>query len=227
MSVRRPFKYRALEDYLTSSELTVDGTVDDGWGAPLSIKGKEIEAAVLFADVSAFTERTADMTPVETLMFVNHFLTWMTAEALSNGHGIIDKYIGDEVMVVYSREFGSEDPLLEAVRAAVRMARHDVMDFGPHIGIAEGAVIVGYTGTPVRHNCSVFGSPVALAARCAGVPAHVSEEKWVSHTITVLAVSAATLTVEQAVEPDLLRDPETETIEEDDSADMDAGLSSG
>jgi hypothetical protein len=26
-----------------------------------------------------------------------------------------------------------------------------------------------YVGTPLKYNCSVFGSPVALAARCAGV----------------------------------------------------------
>jgi class 3 adenylate cyclase len=35
--------------------------------------------------------------------------------------------------------------------------------------IASGPVIVGYAGTAFRYNVSVFGAPVALAARCAAV----------------------------------------------------------
>lgn len=83
--------------------------------------------------------------------------------------GLIDKYIGDEVMVVFAEEFGSTDPFGEAVGAARWMAENDALAFCPHIGIASGRVIVGYAGTPLRYNCSVFGAPVALAARCAGI----------------------------------------------------------
>jgi class 3 adenylate cyclase len=100
---------------------------------------------------------------------VNWFFTWVTAEALRGGKGIIDKYIGDEMMIVFSREFGSEDPFAEAVHTAGWMGKNDVWSFGPHVGIASGPVIVGYVGTPLKYNCSVFGAPVALAARCAGV----------------------------------------------------------
>jgi hypothetical protein len=39
----------------------------------------------------------------------------------------------------------------------------------PHIGIARGIVTVGYVGTPLKFDCSVFGAPVTLAARCASV----------------------------------------------------------
>jgi len=210
------FRYRSLEDFVIASEMTVDGLLDNGWGAPMSIKGVQIDAAVLFAGISSFTERTAEMSPVETLTYVNQFFTWMTAEALNEGHGIIDKYIGDQVMVVYSKAFGSEDPFKEAVRAAVRMSTDDVMDFGPHIGIAEGPVIVGYAGTPVRHNCSVFGAPVALAARCAGVPPDGDPDAFANHTITFPAESATGLAVPDLV-AHLLRDPEAGDIEEDDT----------
>jgi hypothetical protein len=37
------------------------------------------------------------------------------------------------------------------------------------MGIASGVVTVGFVGTPLRYNCSVFGLPVTLAARCAGI----------------------------------------------------------
>jgi hypothetical protein len=148
--------------------LTIDATADDGWGATMPVKGREIDATILFADISAFSARTAELDAAETLAFVNHFVAWISAESLTGGPGIIDKYIGDEVMVVFSKEFGSEDPLLDAVHAGRGMGQNDVYAFMPHIGIASGRVIVGYVGTPQGYGTSVFGAPVALAARCAG-----------------------------------------------------------
>jgi len=76
---------------------------------------------------------------------------------------------------VFSKEFGSEDPFGEAVRVARSMGEDDFFAFVPHIGIASGQVIVGYAGTQVMYNCSVFGAPVALAARCAGIKPNVPE----------------------------------------------------
>ena len=87
-------------------------------------------------------------------------------------------------MIVFSKEFGSQDPFLEAIQAARRMAEHDVLSFCPHTGVASGSVVVGYVGTPVKYNCSVFGNPVVLAARCAGVRPEVSDDgPWFSSSI--------------------------------------------
>jgi class 3 adenylate cyclase len=163
------YSYRTLADFLISATASVDGELDDGWGATFPAQGREIEATVLFADISAFTERTNALSPTETLIFVNNFFAWISAEALSHGKGIVDKYIGDQIMVVYSNEFGSDDALGEALSAARWMGEHDVLGFSPHIGLASGLVTVGYVGTPLRYECSVFGRPVSLASRCAHV----------------------------------------------------------
>lgn len=163
------YKYSSLEDFLNSRPLSVDGILDDGWGAYFAVKGIETEAAVLFADISGFSRRTFDLSPTETLVFVNNFFAWITAEALQDRPGIVDKYIGDELMVVFSKEFGSEDPFLDAIRAARRMAEHDALSFCPRIGIAAGPVVIGYVGTPIKYDCSVFGKTVTLASRCASV----------------------------------------------------------
>jgi hypothetical protein len=168
---RKPvvYPFHSLQDFLISKPLSVDTDMDDGWGARYPIKGRLIRAAILFADISGFSARTVMLSPPETLMFVNKFFCWITAEALRGSTGIIDKYIGDELMIVFSDDFGSADPVLEALRAATRIAQNDAWAFVPHIGIAFGPVVVGFTGTPVQYNCSVFGAPVALAARCASV----------------------------------------------------------
>lgn len=169
-------RYNSLDDFLISNAYTVDSPVEFGPGLTYPVKGREIEATVLFSDISAYSARTLDLSPVETLAFVNQFFTWVTAMALRSTHGIVDKYIGDEMMIVFSKEFGSEDPFGEAVRVARRMGEQDFFGFVPHVGIAGGAVVVGHAGTPMMYNCSVFGAPVALAARCAGIRPEEPEE---------------------------------------------------
>lgn len=165
--------YKSLEDFLISKELSVDAELDDGLGAKYPVKGREIEATILFADISLFSKRTLDLTPTATLIFVNRFFTWITNEALKGIPCIIDKYIGDQIMVIFSREFGSKNPFIEAVQAARKFAESDFLGFQPHMGIASGVVTVGYVGTPLRYNCSVFGKPVTIASRCADMKVDV------------------------------------------------------
>lgn len=168
------YHYNSLEDFLISNPLSVDGQLDDGWGAIFPVKGREIEATILFADISSFSKRVLELSPTETLIFVNNFFAWITAEALKERTGIVDKYIGDEMMVIFSEEFGSEDSFVDAVQTARWMAENDALSFCPHMGIASGVVTVGFVGTPLKYNCSVFGVPVTLAARCASVKSQAS-----------------------------------------------------
>lgn len=159
--------YKSLEDFLISKELSVDAELDDGLGAKYPVKGREIDATILFADIALFSKRTLNLTSTATLIFVNRFFTWITNEALKGIPCIIDKYIGDQIMIVFSNEFGSTDHFFEAVHAARKFAESDFLGFQPHMGIASGTVTVGYVGTPLRYNCSVFGKPVTIASRCA------------------------------------------------------------
>ena len=197
MRTSAAYRYNSLEDFLISNPLEIDGILDDGQGALFPAKGRELDAAILFIDISNFAKRTLDLSPTVTLIFVNNFFAWVTAEGLRNRPGIVDKYIGDEMMIVFAREFGSKDPFLDAVHTACAMIEKDSLAYCPHIGIAAGPVTVGYVGTPLKYNCSVFGRPVALAARCAGIksindaPSRVifPAEHWVGRTM------AETLTV--------------------------------
>ncbi|GEM_PF-1727883 len=175
-------KYSSLEDFLASVELTVDGELDDGGGAHFAVKGRELEATILFCDISGFSKRTKALSSTETLAFVNNFFTWISTESLRNVPCIVDKYIGDEIMVIFAQEFGSSDPFAEAIQVARWMVQNDHHAFCPHIGIASGLVTIGYVGTPLRYNCSAFGAPVTLAARCASVkPANdATANSWIT-----------------------------------------------
>ena len=61
------YKYSSLEDFLASTELTVDGELDDGWRAKFPVKGRELQASILFCDISGFSARSLELTPTETL----------------------------------------------------------------------------------------------------------------------------------------------------------------
>lgn len=195
------YRFHSLEDFLTSTQSDIDGQLDDGWGGRFPVKGREIEATILFADITAFSRRTFHLTSTETLVFVNTFFSWITAQALQGGTGIVDKYIGDEVMVIYSTEFGSMDPFQDAIRAGAAMAENDVHDFAPHIGIASGPVTVGYVGTPVKYNVSAFGAPVAMAARCAGVKPGMTDRGAASCCMTFPALDWGSRALDEVLPP--------------------------
>ncbi len=137
MKPRVTHPFHSLQDYLTSKRLDVDGQLDDGWGAHFPVKGRLIDAVVVFVDISSYSQRTYNMSPIETLIFVNNFFAWIAAEGLRGRPSIVDKYIGDEIMVVFCEEFGSDDPFSDALVTARWMAEGDVLAYCPHIGLAQ------------------------------------------------------------------------------------------
>jgi class 3 adenylate cyclase len=208
MRVRYPI--RSLEDFLVGTPLHADAQLDDGWGARYPVKGRELEATILFADITGFSARTLELTPMETLVFVNNFFAWITAEALRSSKGVVDKYIGDEIMVVFAKEFGSADPFREAIEAARFMAENDAHSYIPHIGLASGRVAIGYVGTPLKYSATVLGAPVAMAARCAGVIPRVAEENYYSTSISFPATDWGERDFDEVFPPVKLRTNQAE-----------------
>ena len=197
--------YNSLEDFLVSKELSVDVECQDGGGVSFPLKGREIEATVLFADITSFSKQTESLSSTATMLLVNKFIAWMSAEGLANTCGIVDKYIGDEILVVFSNEFGSTDHVLDALGTARRLGEFDEWEFRPHIGLASGTVTVGYTGTPLRYNCTVFGRPVTIAARCAAM--HFPEAEGTR--ILMPAALFRDYTFEEVFPPRVLKDVST------------------
>lgn len=204
-------RYNSLEDFLRSHPLTVDAELDDGWGAKFPVKGIEIDATILFADMSGFSRRTKDMLPTEVLIFVNNFISWITSEAVMGQPCIVDKYIGDAVMLLFSKEFGSNDPFSDALQSARWMGERDVLGFGPHIGIASGRVMAGYIGTPVMYNASLFGTAVTIASRCA----NIKPDKPCSSSIVFPSIEWADRSLREIFPPRVLNHPNEGKVEQE------------
>jgi len=124
---------------------------------------------VLFCDIRDFTQLSENMTPTESFVFINNYLSHMEP-LISQHHGFIDKYIGDAIMALFS---GSAD---DAVNAGIAMLKcleiyndhRKNSNYPPikiGIGINTGSLILGTVGGQKRMDGTVMSDSVNLAAR--------------------------------------------------------------
>ncbi|HRQ66081.1 MAG TPA: adenylate/guanylate cyclase domain-containing protein [Xanthomonadaceae bacterium] len=132
-------------------------------------------ATVLFSDIRDFTTISERMGARETVAMLNEYFSVM-ADAISQHHGILDKYIGDAIMAVFGVPFAGSEDADHAVRAALSMlARLDHFNrvrgrrgqdaVGMGIGLSTGELVAGNIGSPKRMDYTVIGDTVNLASR--------------------------------------------------------------
>jgi class 3 adenylate cyclase len=157
---------KTLLEFVTSRVRSAATFGDSAFIAPgrFPLVGVETFGAVLFADLPGFSRMTAEVGPVQCTYAVNHFFTWFEGETEAYG-GIIDKFIGDEVMVVFLSALCKGDPARIAFAAAHRMLENDPFEFAPRMGIASGRLFIGLVGTGKTLSTTAIGTPVNTAAR--------------------------------------------------------------
>jgi adenylate cyclase len=141
----------------------------------LALGGEEREVTILFADLRGFTTLSEHLAPRELVTLLNRYLDRMSAAIEAEG-GVIDKYIGDEIMALFGAPLAAPDSADRAVRAALAMRRalaafnqelaaenRPPLAFG--VGINTARVVAGNIGSHRRLNYSVIGDGVNLAAR--------------------------------------------------------------
>jgi adenylate cyclase len=138
----------------------------------VNLSGEEIQATVLFSDIRGFTPLSEKLPPVELIRFLNDYFTYITGPITAN-KGVINKFIGDAVMAIFSPVFGVEDHHEAAVRAALGM-RDALKDFNAQgkypevffgVGVHSGGLVAGNVGTEARLEYTVLGDTVNVASR--------------------------------------------------------------
>lgn len=137
--------------------------------------GEERRVTILFADLRGFTTMSENLPPREVVTLLNRYLDRM-ARAIEAEGGVIDKFIGDEIMALFGAPVPNTQCAFRAVKAALSMraalARlneeltaegQPTLAFG--IGINTADVVAGNIGSANRLNYSVIGDGVNLAAR--------------------------------------------------------------
>lgn len=131
-------------------------------------------ATVMFSDIRKFSTLAERLGPRASVSMLNDYFSAM-ADVILAHHGVLDKYIGDAIMVLFGAPLSSPQDADNAVAAANDMMRtmailnqrpqseHPPLDIG--IGIATGQVIAGNIGSVKRMDYTVIGDSVNLAAR--------------------------------------------------------------
>jgi len=164
-------KYHSLRSFLEQNPPTINRICYDGAlrnANEFPLYGICVNGAVLFADLPGYSALARQLSPEECAFMTNHFFAWAEASAIRHYGGIVDKFIGDEVMIIFASEFEEKDPLESALRTAKMILEADPFAFEPKVGIAPGEFLIAAVGTRQRFDVSAIGHTVNLAARCVG-----------------------------------------------------------
>jgi adenylate cyclase len=145
----------------------------------VSLSGKRVEGSVLFADIKGFTQIAENMRPEELVAILNRYFTLITCACEIN-HGMVDKYMGDGVMLVFGAPEPDSDHAYHAISCALliqKLVAHEnalreeqgkfPVQF--RIGVNTGSMLAGNMGSRERMEYTVVGDTVNLASRLCGI----------------------------------------------------------
>ncbi len=137
--------------------------------------GEELTGSVLFCDIVGYTQLTEGMSPKVVAEMLNDYLGYI-ALAGHSCHGMVDKFIGDCVMIVFGAPDSDKQHALHAVTCGVmiqeivqhinrRRQHKKLQPLHFRIGINSGKMMAGNIGTQERMQYTVVGDTVNLGAR--------------------------------------------------------------
>jgi adenylate cyclase len=180
------------------AELVVSGELSVEKG------GEHRIATVLFADIRGFASMSENMQAGEVLQMLNEYFEIMV-DVVFRHEGTVDKFVGDEIMVIWGAPVKHADDPIRAVKAALEMqsslVRFNESRISEHlppiqigIGVNTGELVAGYIGSTRTMSYSVIGDTVNSAARlCSAAKAGeiiVSEHThaYLGNTMTSVSV---------------------------------------
>lgn len=140
-----------------------------------ALSGELRDVTMLFCDIRGFTALTEHMPPHEVIELLNEHMTALTEVAYAHD-GIVDKFVGDLIMVLFGAPISTGNDALRAVECARAMMtrRRELNNTSKHpleigIGLASGSVVAGCMGSDQRLSYTVLGHRVNLASRLCSI----------------------------------------------------------
>ena len=139
----------------------------------VALGGERATATILFADIAGFTELAERLDAEAVVEILNHFFS-DAVQIVFEHDGLLDKFYGDGLMVVFGPPRVRDDDATRALavaRALHRAGSTILADGKPlrlTIGIATGDVVAGHIGSAKRMDYTVIGDAANLASRLQG-----------------------------------------------------------
>jgi len=145
----------------------------------LKLGGEERNISILFSDIRGFTSLSEMLTAPELVSMLNKIHDPMTKVVLNN-RGMLDKYIGDAMMVLFNTPLDIEDHADMAVLSSLELIRtlHKINDMFTEqklptidvgVGVNTGPAVCGNMGSQARFEYTAIGDSVNLASRLEGL----------------------------------------------------------
>jgi adenylate cyclase len=154
--------------------------------------GEERDVTVLFADLQGFTAYSEEHAPAEVLGLLNEYWAKTVPIILGEHGGMIERFAGDAIMVVFNVDDDQPDHAHRAARAGLGLQRaaREVAAENPgcprfRVGINTGPAIVGNVGTAEQRSFTAIGDTTNLASRLQG---HAEPGQVVIGESTLMAV---------------------------------------
>lgn len=136
------------------------------------------EITVLFADLSGFTRFSENASAEVVVTTLGEYLDELCRVALRHD-GTLDKFMGDEIMVVFNAPVSQPDHARRAMACARDMQlvcellnqereRRDKIRLGLTVGLNTGEAVVGHVGGNHRVQYTAIGDAVNVAKRLQG-----------------------------------------------------------
>jgi adenylate cyclase len=134
------------------------------------------EVSVLFSDIRGFTRMSQHVPPDRIASFLNNDYFTPLGEIAYENNGVVDKHIGDSIMVVFGSPVEDDDHAIRAVTTAVSMqekakridqslSESNGLRLKIGIGVSTGKVFSGILGSRRIKEFTSVGMPVNIAAR--------------------------------------------------------------
>jgi adenylate cyclase len=133
--------------------------------------GAEIELSLLFADVRGSTGIAERMPAQEFSRLISRFYG-AAASVVDDWNGLVDKFVGDEVVALFVPGFAGQDHASRAIEAGRALLRETGSD-GPEpwvpigVGVHTGVAFVGRVGEGDACDFTAVGDAVNTTARLA------------------------------------------------------------
>jgi len=137
--------------------------------------GKCSDISILFVDIRNFTSICDVLEPKEVSFLLNEYFSEIIP-VIFNYKGSVNKFIGDELMVIFGAPVENQNHPKLAVKCAIKIfnktnelqkkwqkEEKPLIDIG--IGISSGIAFVGNIGSEERHEYSAIGNTVNTANR--------------------------------------------------------------
>lgn len=168
--LREKERVRGILNKVVSEEIA-----EEALKGNIQLGGEEKRVTVLFADIRGFSAMTEKMDPKEVIHLINTCMT-KVSDKIDAHDGVIDKYVGDEVMALFGAPIEKPGSALQAIQSAIDVIeeikqwnqerkKQGLNEIEMGIGIHTGNVVAGNMGADNRLNYTVLGANVNLAAR--------------------------------------------------------------